>query len=167
VAKVNEKLASSPLGESLEFFYVLDPSPPTDEEIDFGPTERPLFVVTTKDPQNFYQWATPMTKVGITLSGLLTTFMFSVGACALNPSINERFSNTLDQASDTGVLDLQWFADLCFPMFSAFLVIQLAHEAGHRVIALRDKVSKAICCCQNESSTSQSSDHPLHFFDLV
>jgi len=75
------------------------------------------------------------------MSGLLTTLMFSVGACALNPNINERFSDSLDQASTTGVLDLQWFADLWFPMFSAFLIIQLAHEAGHRIIAFRDKVS--------------------------
>ena len=163
VRKVNEKLASSPLGRNLEFFYLLDPSPPTDEEVEFDATERPLFVVTTKDPKTFYKWASPLTKVGVTLSGLFTTFMFCVGACAMNVNINERLSNTLDQASETGVLDLQWFADLCFPMFTAFLSIQLAHEVGHRVIGFRDKVSQSMNSKKSMPSTHSSSDHLLYF----
>lgn len=140
VAKVNERMESSPLGQSLEFFYIIDPSPPTDEEIEFGPAERPLFVLTTKDPESFYDWAKPTTKVAVSVCGLLTTFLFSLGSCALNPSITERFTKTLEQATETGVLDLQWFADLLFPMFAGFLSIQLVHEIGHRIIAFRDKV---------------------------
>lgn len=140
VAKVSEKLESSPLKDRLEFFYVLDPTPLTDEEIELGEREKPIFVVTTKDPQNFYRWAKPLTKFGVSLTGVLSTFMFSVGACALNPSIAERFYNTLDQSAESGVLDLTWFADLFIPTFAAFLGIQLSHELAHRAIALRDKV---------------------------
>jgi hypothetical protein len=151
VAHVNEKLQSSALAEKLDFFYIIDPSPPTDEELEFGETEKPVFVITTRDRESLYRWAKPQTKIGITLAGLLTTFMFTVGSCALNPSITDRFSKTLDDAGSTGVLDLQWFADLCVPMFIAFLSIQLAHELSHRVIALRDKVS--IIRCRYESST--------------
>jgi hypothetical protein len=162
VKKVNEKLAASPLGQNLEFFYLLDPSPLTDEEVEFEATERPLFVVTTKDPKIFYKWASPLTKVGITLSGLFTTFMFCVGACALNVNINERFSNSLDQASETGVLDLQWFADLCFPMFTAFLLIQLTHEVGHKVIGFRDKVSYRTLKRKSTPSTHSSPDNVLY-----
>lgn len=141
VAQVSEKLASSPLADKLEFFYILDPSPPTDEELEFGETERPIFVVTTKDRASLYRWAKPQTKIGVTLTGLLTTFMFTVGSCALNPAIADRFSSTLEDAASTGVMDLQWFADLCLPMLGAFLGIQMAHELSHRIIALRDKVS--------------------------
>ena len=159
VRKVNEKLAASSLGPKLEFFYLLDPSPPTDEEVESDATERPLFAVTTKDAKTFYKWASPLTKVGITLTGLFTTFMFCVGACALNVNINERFSNTLDQASETGVLDLQWFADLCFPMFTAFLLIQLAHEVGHKVIGFRDKVSFPSLEWKSTPLMHSSSDH--------
>lgn len=141
VSIVSEKMEASKLGDKLEFFYILDPSPPTDEELEFGPIERPLFVVTTKNPKKFYSWAKPTTKTLTTLSGLLTTFFFSVGACALNPSISDHFTSTLDAASSTGVIDFQWLVDLFLPILGGTLAIQFAHEMSHQLVALRYKVS--------------------------
>lgn len=141
VAEVTKKMDSSLLGKQLEFFYILDPAPPTEEEMEFGPTEKPIFLITTKDPDSMYNWAKVPTKLGITATGILTTFMFSIGACALNPGIYDRFSGSLDSASSSGYLDLQWLADLCFPLFTSLLAIQLVHEVAHRAIALRDEVS--------------------------
>lgn len=141
VSIVSEKMEDSKLGDKLEFFYILDPSPPTDEELEFGPIERPLFVVTTKNPKKFYSWAKPTTKTVTTLSGLLTTFFFSVGACALNPSISDHFTSTLDAASSTGVIDFQWLVDLFLPILGGTLAIQFAHEMSHQLVALRYKVS--------------------------
>ena len=66
--------------------------------------------------------------------------MFSVGACALNPSISDRFEAALDSATATGVLDLQWLSDLSLPLFTALIGIQLAHELAHRAVALYYKV---------------------------
>jgi hypothetical protein len=148
VAEVSKKMESSPLADELEFFYILDPSPPTDEEIEFGPIQKPIFVVTSKNPGKLYKWANPLTKTGVTLAGLLTTFMFSVGSCALNPAIADRFYATLDSASTAGVLDLQWFTDLCFPMFLSLIGIQLAHEVAHRLVAWDYKVntSRLLSC---------------------
>jgi hypothetical protein len=140
VEKVAKKLENSPLADKLEFFYILDPSPPTDEEIDFGPSERPLILVTSKNPKKLYSWASPFTKISITLSGVLSTFLFSVGTCALNPAISERFYATLDSASTTGNLDLQWFEGLCIPIFLSLMAIQLVHESAHRIVAMIYKV---------------------------
>jgi hypothetical protein len=140
VAQVSKDLESSPLAENLEFFYILDPSPPTDEELEFGPVEKPIFLITTKNRDKLYSWAKPLTKVSVSLGGLLSTFMFSVGACALNPTISERFYATLDEASTSGVLDLQWFTDLCFPIFLSLGAIQLTHEVAHKLVATEYKV---------------------------
>eukprot|EP00980_Cylindrotheca_fusiformis_P031007 scaffold25699_cov137-Cylindrotheca_fusiformis.AAC.11 len=138
VAEVSKKLQSSDLG--LEFFYILDPSPPTDEELEFGSVNRPLFVVTSRNRTKFYSLANPSTKALITISGLLTTFFFSVGACALNPSISDRFTAALDSATSTGVVDLKWLSDMFLPIFMATLGIQLSHEVGHRFVAHKYKV---------------------------
>lgn len=137
-ATVSKELLSSDL--NLEFFYILDPSPPTDEEIEFGSGDRPIFVVTSRNPRKFYSLSNPTTKVLTTVTGLLTTFFFSVGACALNPSISDRFTATLDSATSTGVVDLQWLADLFVPIFLGTLGIQLSHELGHRLVAIVYKV---------------------------
>jgi hypothetical protein len=138
VAQVSKKLEASDL--DLEFFYILDPSPPTDEELEFGPVDKPLFVVTSKNPRKFYSLANPTTKTLTTACGLLTTFFFSVGACALNPSISDRFTATLESATSTDVVDLQWLTDLFVPILLGTLGIQLSHELGHRLVAFKYKV---------------------------
>ena len=144
VAQVSESLQKSELAEKLEFFYILDPSPLTDEEMEFGPTEKPIFVVTTKNAKKFYSSANPITKSVVTLSGLMSTLFFSIGACALNPAISDRFTATLDTASSTGVLDLQWLSDLVVPIILGTLMIQILHELAHRLVAMNYKVCRAV-----------------------
>ena len=146
VETISEKLSKSPLADKLSFFYILDPSPPTDEEIEMGGdgTDKPLIVLTTKDRSKFYQNAKPLTKLGVTFSGMFTSLLFSVGSCALNPAIADRFSASLDQAEMSGVIDIEWLTSLVLPVFTAMAAIQIAHEAGHRVIAWKDKVR---ACC--------------------
>jgi hypothetical protein len=145
VEKITDKLSNSPLADKLSFFYILDPAPPTDEEIEMGSdgTENPLIVVTTKDRSKFYENAKPMTKAAVTFSGMLTTFLFAVGSCALNPTIADRFNTVLDEAEKSGIIDIGWLTSLILPVFTAMAAIQIAHEVGHRVVAWKDKVSRA------------------------
>jgi hypothetical protein len=140
VQQVFERLANSTLADKLEFFYIHDPSPPTDEEMELGEDDEAIFVLTTKNPETFYSPAPLFTKGSLAITTLISTFTFSVGACALNPAISDRFYKTLDAASAGGSLDLQWLVDQVAPIMLSIAAIQLAHELGHRVIAQRDKV---------------------------
>jgi hypothetical protein len=140
VGKITEKLASSPLADKLEFFYVFDPSPPTDEDLEFGNGDEPIIVITAKDPEKFYNLASPLTKGGVGFFGVLSTLLFTIGSCAFNTAVAERFTATLNKADVSGVLDLQWLISMFMPIFLSISAIQIGHELAHRVVASKDKV---------------------------
>jgi len=127
------------LKDKIEFYYILDPSPPSDEDMELEVNLNPLFLITGKDPQTMYNLSAPLTKAAVTISGLLSAFLFSIGSCVLNPKINASIQNALDsvssQTSSTVFIDVQWFYDMCLPLYFSFLGILLAHELGHRAVA--------------------------------
>jgi len=140
VQEVYQRLQNHPtLKDKIDFYYILDPSPPTDEEMELEVNLNPLFLVTVKDPQTLYGISSPLTKAAITSSGLFATFLFSVGSCVLNPKINAAIEKSLDSLSSsdsaTTLIDFQWFFDLCLPLYLSFLGILFAHELGHRIVA--------------------------------
>lgn len=145
VQEVYQRLQNHPtLKDKIDFYYILDPSPPTDEEMELEVNLNPLFLVTVKDPQTLYGISSPVTKAAITSSGLFATFLFSVGSCVLNPKINAAIEKSLDSLSSsdsaTALIDFQWFFDLCLPLYFSFLGILFAHELGHRIVATYYKV---------------------------
>merc|ERR1719343_783076 len=100
---------------------------------------NPLFLITAKDPKNMYGLSSPLTKTAISISGLLSTFLFSVGSCVLNPKVNADIERSLDTISSTGstttFIDISWFFNLTLPLFFSFMGILFAHELGHRIAA--------------------------------
>jgi hypothetical protein len=140
VEEVSRRLESNVDGKNLkdrlDFFYILDPSTPTDEELEMGIDSAPLFVITAKNPKDLYQLASPLTKSLVTLTGLGSALVFSVGACVLN----DRIGDALESSSSAGVIDLIWFFNLCLPLYGSLGAIVLAHEAAHRLVASYYKV---------------------------
>jgi len=141
IEEVYQRLQNHPtLKDKIEFYYILDPSPPSDEDMELEITLNPLFLITGKDSQTLYGLSSPLTKGAVAITGLVFTFLFSVGSCALNPKINTSIQNVLDSASSSPALatvfsDLQWFQDLALPLYFSFLGILFAHELGHRIVA--------------------------------
>lgn len=140
VQEVYRRLQNHPtLQDKIEFYYILDPSPPTDEEMELVINLNPLFLITGKDFKTMYRLPSPMIKAAVTFSGLISTFLFSAGSCVLNPEINASIQQTLDNLSASGstmsLSDVQWFYDLCLPLYFSFLGILFAHELGHRAVA--------------------------------
>ena len=89
IQEVSKRLENHPtLKDKIEFYYILDPTPPTDEELELEVGLNPLFLITAKDPKKMYGLSSPLTKTAISISGLLSTFLFSVGSCVLNPKVN-------------------------------------------------------------------------------
>ena len=144
VQEVYQRLESHPtLKDKIEFYYILDPSPPSDEDMELDVGLNPLFLVTAKDPKAMYEISSPLTKGAITISGFLFTFMFSVGSCVLNPKINASLQKSLDMISSNPAstsVDFQWFSELCLPLYFSFLGVLFAHELGHRLVATYYKV---------------------------
>ena len=140
IQRIKANLDASDLAETLECYYILDPSPPTDEEIEMESTMNPVLLVISKDRDELLNPASALTKLGVSSLSTLTAFMFSTGACALNPVLADRFTASVDAAAAGGTLDLQWLADLSLPTFYGILGIQVAHELAHRVIGWKDKV---------------------------
>jgi hypothetical protein len=144
VKDISQRLQAHPqLKEKVDFFYILDPSPPSDEEMEMGTDLTPVLLVTTKDPKMLYNTAAPFTKVLVSAIGLASALFFSIGCCVLNPAINDRVFNAIDTATasaDTTVMDLKWFWDLCLPLYGSILGILVMHELGHRIVASQYKV---------------------------
>ena len=144
--EVSKRLQNHPtLKDKIEFYYILDPSPPSDEDMELEVNLNPLFLITGKDPKTLYNLSSPVTKTAVTVSGLLTTFLFSIGSCVLNPKISAGIEKALDSASSSAAgttvyIDVNWFFELCLPLYFSFLGILFAHELGHRIVASYYKV---------------------------
>lgn len=151
IQQISERLAkNSTLSDQIEFFYILDPSPLTDEEMLFGPEMKPIVLITSKNPNIMYQMASPLKKSLVTLVGMASAILFSFGSCALNPAIMDRFYNSLDAATEPGIPDIQWFVDLFFPTSLALGGILLVHEVAHKIAAAIYKVRNSIILSEDQ-----------------
>ena len=144
VQDISRRLQEHPtLKDKLDFFYILDPSPPSDEDMEMGEALTPILMVTTKDAKKLHQSSAPLTKSLVSLSGLASGLFFSVGCCVLNPAINDRLFSGMDAATALGAttpIDIQWLVDLCLPLYGSLLSILLVHEVAHRLVAAQYKV---------------------------
>lgn len=147
VAQIQERLDKSPLAEKLQFYYIMDPSPPYDEEIELAIQKDPILVVTGKNSSILYDTNEPKIKGIISSAGVFAAFLYAVGACVLNPTIADRFDQSINAVASTGVLDLQWFGDVFFPLFLGLGATQLVHEAAHRIVAAYYKVRPFLFIC--------------------
>lgn len=147
VEKLLEKLAKSSLKDDVQFFYIPDPTPLTDEEIEIGIRVRPILAITSKNLNEFYSLARPQTKFLVSSLGIFSTFVFALGACGMNGDM----MNRVQEGLDSGNVDVSWFAGAFFATVVSMLGIQMTHEIGHRIVAWKDKVSLQLChaihCC--------------------
>ena len=137
VSMFEERLASSPLKDDLDFFFVPDPSPATDEQFEMGEGNPPVLILTTKNRDLLYETASPALKVAITALGLAAAAIISLGAIEMQPALFER----VEAAIDAGDQDIAWISDIAGPIAYSLLGTQLVHDAAHKVVAVRDRVS--------------------------
>jgi hypothetical protein len=136
VNKLSEKLAASKLSGKVQFFFVPDPKALTDEEIDMGEENEPILIVTGVDAAILYRRSNILTKACISAVGLLSLFVFSVGACELNG-----MAFPLEHALKTeNVEEVMRLTSNAMPIGLSLIGIQLAHEGAHRLVAWKDKV---------------------------
>jgi hypothetical protein len=137
VARLTEKLQKSSLKDDVRFFFIPDPMQLTDEEIESGSRKLPLLAVTSRNPTEFYSLSSPTTKALVSAGGVLSTCIFALGACGMNAGAMDR----LQLALEAGSTEFSWLGEMVGTIVLSMLGLQLAHEAAHKVIAWRDKVS--------------------------
>ena len=125
---LNEEISKNDeLEDRLKVYYIKDPNPVTEEQVDYDMVEVPVLMVTGADlsPPAF-----PLLKEMISISGVLSVAAYAVGC------------SPWDGATKSGIMDMMAVVDAAiFPLFGAMFVPQLVHEVGHQIVALKDKVS--------------------------
>ena len=140
VSALNDNLSKSSLVGVIQFFYILDPTPPSDEEIEQGGDAEPILLVTTVDADHFYKLLLPRNKFLISASGFLSAFVLALSTCELNGFNYDQFNAQLEAyKAGTGDLDISWLTDMAAPVAIYLVGIQMAHELSHRLVAWKDK----------------------------
>lgn len=132
VKTLDKALAATNVSDKVQFYYLKDPNPSTEEEFQRYENDLPVLVVTGPDisPETKY-----LTKAFISLIGIVFVASFSVGALSFNEVLVDR----LDAEVQAGTADLSWVQDLAAPTFLAVCATQLVHEASHQAVAYKDK----------------------------
>lgn len=132
VERLRSSLSVSPMNTKMQLFYIPDPSPLTDEEVELGYDEQPLFLVVANNSTAFYNNVEVGTKFAISALGLSSAVLFSIACCEMRP--------LLGAGIETRSFDfelLKTAGSIALPI----LGISFAHELGHKIISWRDKVS--------------------------
>jgi hypothetical protein len=132
VKALDAKIAQSSLRDKIQCCYILDPTPPSGEEILNEEDESPLLLVTNHD-------LSPSTdvfvKTSVTLIGLASIAFVSLDSF----SFNDEVLNQISVSANAGK-DLTWLYALALPLALSTLTIQLIHEFGHLIVAVKDGI---------------------------
>jgi hypothetical protein len=128
---IEKKIMASSLANKIRVYYILDPTPPSGEEILNDEDESPVLLVTNHDiSPNTNGWVKPT----VTFLGLASVAIFSLGAFAFNADIIENLS------ASANYMELDWLINLSLPLASSLLATQLFHELGHVLVAAKDEI---------------------------
>ena len=112
--------------------------PPTPNVVTEAVTMQALLKLKSRQAmENDHCWQSYRRISLVSAGGVLSTCVFALGACAVNDAAMDQ----LQVALDAGSTDISWLTDMFGTVVLSMLGIQLVHEAAHRVIAWRDKVS--------------------------
>ena len=130
--------------EEFEYFYIRDPAPLTDEEIELEYRNDPVFVITRHNETLFYNTATPLTKSIVTLTAFVTMGLFAIDNYHSEQSVLSQMESYLGFTSIATIndIDVSKIAQVIIPL----TMLQLVHELGHRFVAWKDKVRRLLHC---------------------
>jgi hypothetical protein len=111
----------------------LDPTPASGEDILNEEDEMPVLLITNSDiAPSTDVWVKPL----VTLIALASVAGFAMGTFAMNNDVVSQVERVAEEGGD-----LNWLVDLSLPVGVGVLGVQLVHEMGHWVVALKDGVS--------------------------
>lgn len=130
IEALDRKIAESTVARKVQAFYILDPTPPSGEEILNDEDESPVLLITNYDVSpDTKAWVNPT----ISFLGLASIAIFTLGSFASNEEIIGRIN---DANSD----DIDWLYNLSLPLAFSLLATQICHELGHLIVAIKDDI---------------------------
>ena len=125
---IDNNVTTSKFKDILQVYYINDPTPVTDEQMET--LDRPPVLYITKPKlskasNSIYLFLT-------SVFGIASMSVFSLYPFALNTDIANRVEQELTLSTNP---DLSFLTDLSFPIFASFLGLQLFHEVGHWLVA--------------------------------
>jgi len=140
---IDKQLEKSVLKEKMTVLYTKDFTlfaGSTDFELPDPDEEPPILYVMGPDitPERKRIPLSIITSVGIATSWYLSVYPF-----LLNPTILKRTEEQLELADASMAYDLSWLTELSLPLFLTFIGIQMAHEAGHKLLGGVNGVSNS------------------------
>lgn len=125
-------LAKSPLSEKLACFYIDDPSPRDEMQIETGSLNDPVLLIV----------ATPLAErnnslalAGITAVGLASAWVYSIGTFGNNQAIMDR----LQEQNAVGDANLDWFLGMPLPAAFGIVAVAASSAVAKFIVAREEK----------------------------
>lgn len=132
IEALDRKIAASSLAGKIQAFYILDPTPPSGEEILNDEDESPVLFIANYDiSPDTKAWVKPT----VTFLGLASIAAFTLGSFAFNEDIINRVS-----ASANSEDSFDWLYHLSLPLALSLMATQMFHELGHLIVAVKNDI---------------------------
>ena len=131
---IDTKLKASSVYQKIGCYYIYDPTPRLEEDTmeDDDEVEKVLLLTDYNVSPSTDLWVKPL----VSIIGIASIGAFALGSFSMNMDVVDQVSKAAENGDDLG-----WLYDLSLPVVQSILGIQLAHEAGHAIVALKDGVS--------------------------
>jgi hypothetical protein len=142
IEAIDAQLAKSSLGDKMTILFTKDftvfGEPEVfDDGVNLSELDPILYILGPDIVRESRRaWLSVTTGLGLSTCWYLSLYPF-----LLNPTLSTRVEEELALVDAGMTPDLSWLTDLSLPLFVTFLGIQLAHEAGHRLVAAAYGVS--------------------------
>lgn len=122
VSALDEALQASSVAGKMQVFYIKDPTLVTEEQFETDTMEQPLLLVTGPDlSPDTNRFVKPI----ITALGGFSIASFGLAVCLSTESATPE--------------SIYWAEEMVSPLLFAVLGTQIAHEAAHQLVAVKDK----------------------------
>jgi len=131
VAALDANLATSRIRNRVSLFYVVDPTPVTDEQMDFGERPPVLFLMgpqVVRDP-------TPLLNGLISTVGVVTLWSSAIYPILLNDKYMKLVEEQVAFSDASMPSNIDFINELAYPLFATSLGIHFAHEIAHKLVA--------------------------------
>lgn len=130
---LDAKLDKSSLQDRVSVFFVKDPTPVTDEQMEMAIPRDPVLFVTGP---NVSKASTPILTTIASAFGIASISFLSLYPYLLNEDVAKRVDEQITLASSsTGGANLDFLNDLTAPIFFMYIGLQLAHEVAHFAVS--------------------------------
>jgi hypothetical protein len=126
ISSLDKALQSSSVAGKMQVFYIKDPTLVTEEQFETNTMEQPVLLVTGPD---LSPDTNPLVKPIITALGGVSIAAYGLAVCL----------STESATPDS----LYWSEEMVSPLLLAVIGTQVAHEAAHLLVALKDKVRQS------------------------